>query len=124
MSGFSSVEPELKKVERQLHRKFGHSRWGIDRLMRRAGRRLPTRAHKAAAEIQEARQMAHHPRLARVVDGERLKGSVRVLGDAVRDYDDKARRIDLLLSVLRALAFNLLVLGVIMLVLAHWRGLI
>ncbi|QPM92122.1 hypothetical protein [Pseudooceanicola algae] len=124
MSTIKGVDADLARIERQLQKKLHRRRGNLSGLMRRAGRRLPARAHRAAGEIAAAQELALNPRLARTLDAGRLKAPVRVLDEAVATYDPGKERLDFWLSVLRSLAFNLLALAVVLGLLARWRGLI
>ncbi|KAA2312343.1 hypothetical protein E0K93_17350 [Puniceibacterium sp. HSS470] len=115
---------DLDKTERALKDAFNRETGDIVSLMRYAGRRLPRGAHRAAAEIEQARLLSEHPKLSRQLDQHRLRRPFRRVDTAVAAYDGKDRRKGLVLGVLSSMAFNVLVFLALLIAFARWRGLI
>ncbi len=122
------VEPDLHAIEQKalaaLRKQLGVKARDLPRGMKRAGRRLPRDAHRAAEVISTAKTQLAHPKLARMVDGQAVTAAEVDLHAHLSKIDPKERRKDAILSMLGAQAFN--VLGVIALVIAlmAWRGLL
>ncbi len=92
-----------------MQKKFNYGNKDLATMMRKAGRRMPRRAHRAADRILSMQQIAAHPRLSRQLDYRALKPAFRVMARAVRDYDPAARRIALRRDIGVTLAFGLFV---------------
>lgn len=117
----NAIEQNLLNV---LRVKLGVKARNLSRGMKRAGRRLPRDAHRAAEVISNAKAQLAHPKLARMVDFHSVISAETLLHSHLEKIDPKERRKDALLSMLGTQAFN--VLGVIVLVigLMAWRGLL
>lgn len=121
-------ESEIIGIERKtldrLREKLGVKAPNLERAMKRAGRRLPREAHRAASVLVTAKSHASHPRLSRMIDPVAVQNAQAALGGYLDRIDPKKRRTDRILSMLAAQALNLL--GVIALVigLMLWRGLL
>jgi len=96
---------------------------GAETRLARAGRKLPRRGRRAAAEIvQTSRRMAH-PRLARLHDPARLDAAFDSLTAHLRRIDPAERRRQAVLSVLAVILVNLMIVGLGVWAVLHWRGL-
>lgn len=122
MTERSGIESMAEALSRQLDRAFGTGEVSLETALRKVGRRLPRRARRDGAKVAEAERMAAHPRLASRID----RDAVLRAGDRLRRnleaVDPGAGRTDLILSILRSVAVNLLILAVGLLALARWRG--
>lgn len=113
-----------QKALKALRGKLGVKARDLRRGMKRAGRRLPRDAHRAAEVISNAKAHLGHPKLGRMVDLHSVSTAETVLHTHLDKIDPKERRKDLILSMLGTQAFN--VLGIVALVvgLMAWRGLL
>ena len=80
--------------------------------LHRAGRLLPRFARRAGAEVAQAETMMGHPRLAALVDADRVDRAAGILGDHLKGIDPKERRKTRALHLLASVVFNLALLGV------------
>lgn len=88
----------------------------------RAGRRLPYRVRREAAYLAEAESMAANPRLARLVDPGRFAAAQEAVTAHLAAIDPRERLITRVVGVAATIAFNLLVLAVLLVLLLRWRG--
>lgn len=107
-----------------LRAKLGTRGATLGTRLRRAGRRLPRHARRAGAEILRAQGMADHPRLWRLVDTAAIEAAFDTLDRSLKPIDPRARRKDMALGIAGSVVFSLLMLGVGIVLLLKWRGLI
>lgn len=107
-----------------LRLKLGVKARDLPRAMKRAGRRLPKDAHRAADVMIAAQAQAGHPKLARMVDGLAVDAAAARLHEHLAKIDPKERRKDIILSMLGAQAFNILAVIALVVGLLLWRGLL
>ncbi|MGR3454373.1 hypothetical protein [Pseudooceanicola sp.] len=122
MADMTDISDEARQLEELLDRGFGTGGQGLATALRKAGRRLPRRIRRAGQAVVQAEMMAGHPKLVRQIDRRRLGQEAARLRSYLEEIDPKARRIDMALTILRSLALNALLLGALLLALAHWRG--
>jgi len=96
----------------------------LARQIRKAGRQLPRRVAREARFLAEAGALANHPKMARQVDPARLESARRTVTDYLTAIDPAKQRTDRLLRFLAALALNFLALGVLVVAVLRWRGLV
>lgn len=118
---FTTIE---KKALGALQLKLGVKAVDLRSGMKRAGRRLPKDAHRAAEVIGAAKMQAAHPKLARMVDASAVEAAAERLHGHLEKIDPKERRKDLVLSMLGAQAFNILAVIALVVGLMIWRGLL
>lgn len=111
---------DVDRLERTLRKKLNRKDGNFAELVAQAGRRLPRYARKAAEKIVSAQALDTHPKLSRQVDHPALKGPVRKMTFALDSYDPRARRIGLTLDVLSSVAFNLLLLALVLFVMLRY----
>ena len=107
-----------------LQVKFGVKARDLPSGMRRAGRRLPKDAHRAATVITTALAHSAHPKLGRMIDTETVVAADVALHAHLEKIDPKERRKDAILSVLGTQAFNVLAVIALVVGLMYWRGLL
>lgn len=121
-------ESELFGIEQKMlgriREKLGVRAASLDRAMKRAGRRLPREAHRAAGVLVTAKSHASHPRLSRMIDPHSVEHAVSSLNAHLDKIDPKERRKDAILSMLGAQALNLLGVVALVIGLLLWRGLL
>lgn len=107
-----------------LEQKLGLRKGPLGRRADRAGRRLPGWVRRNLHQIDEARRMADNPRLARMVDAGALERAYASAVEHLKTIDPKERRKDRWLGMASSMAFNLLLLAVLVLALLRWQGMI
>ncbi len=119
---------DLKAIEQKaliaLRAKLGVRARDLQRGMKRAGRRLPRDAHRAAEVISNAKAQLAHPKLARMVDLHSVSTAEAVLHRHLDKIDPKELRKDAVLSMLGTQAFNILLVFALVIALMAWRGLL
>lgn len=95
----------------------------LQAAVRRAGRRLPRGLRSKAAVLVEALEMSENPKLARRLDYSATKSAYRDLVAYLETLDLKEERRTQRLNLLAGIAFNLLILGVLVLLWLRWQGL-
>lgn len=88
----------------------------------RAGRRLPRRIRREALFLAEAEAMAANPRLARLVDPVRFAAAQDAVAGHLAAINPRERLITRMIGVAATIAFNLLVLAVLLVSVLRWRG--
>lgn len=122
------TEPDLIAIERKaldaLRAKLGVRAHDLPRGMKRAGRRLPRDAHRAASVIINAKAQSGHPKLGRMLDFHSVASAETVFHEYLEKIDPKERRKDVVISMLATQAFNVLVVIALVVGLMAWRGLL
>lgn len=113
---------KLEEVEKALRKVFGGKPGTFEDALRRAGRRLPRGARRAGEEVIAAQQLAGHPGLRMRIDWAKVNRSLDRVRDSLKGVDLKDRRKGFVIGALASLAFNLILLFVLILVVARWRG--
>lgn len=103
---------------------FGGKPETLEAGLKRAGRRLPSRARKAGAMIVAAQAQAGHPKLQQQLDGKALEKAFDRLDEGIGSVDAGELRKRWWLGMLAAAAFNLLVVFAVFVAVARWRGLL
>ena len=121
-------ELDINAIEQKalgaLQAKLGVKARDLQRGMKRAGRRLPKDAHRAADVILAALAQAGNPKLARMIDENAVQAAAARLQGHLDKIDAKERRKDMILSVLGTQAFNILAVIALVVGLMMWRGLL
>lgn len=107
-----------------LRLRLGVKARDLPRGMKRAGRRLPKSAHRAAQVISTAVAHGSHPKLSRQIDPKAVLTAQAELHMQLEKIDPKERRKDAILSFLGTQAFNLLLVIALVVGLMYWRGLL
>ncbi|WP_422828133.1 hypothetical protein [Thalassococcus sp. BH17M4-6] len=107
-----------------LESRFGARRGGLARRSGKVGRDLPRAVRHDLDRVSQAEIMLAHPKLALRVDQAAVLAAAERAEAHLTDVDARDRRRGRLLGMLGALVFNLLLLGVILLLLLRWRGLV
>ncbi|WP_323785165.1 hypothetical protein [Thalassovita sp.] len=123
---FDPVEFEKKQAElaQLLSEKFGASSGDLQRRMRKVGRRVPKRLHKAAKTITDAEAQAGHPKLRQFIDPAAVNRAYADIRTYLKTIDVTDRRKSAVLSVLGGLSFNLLLAVALLLGFLLWQGLL
>lgn len=107
-----------------MEKHLGVKAKSFERACKSAGRRIPHRLRKPADRLAEAAQMAQNPKLQRYMDARALDADYRALRDWLgkKDYieERKTRR----LNTAALLAFQVLLIAVLLIAVLRWRGMI
>ena len=107
----------------QMQSRLGIKGSSLDVQAAKAGRKLPRKAKRAAAELAEASRLAGHPKLALQVDTENAAQNVALLKKYIGRGTAPDRR-NKRIQILRGIAMNLIVIFAIYLLVVLSRGLI
>ena len=94
----------------------------LARQIARAGRALPRPVAREARFLAQAAQIAANPRLVRMIDPARVDSAHRPVRDHLRGVDRADRRRARLIGIASVIAFNLLVVAVLVIAVLVWRG--
>jgi hypothetical protein len=97
---------------------------GLAEKLRRGRRLLPRRVQAAAQALEEAAAMAQNPKLLLQVDQEAAAEAYDICLKHLGAVNRKARRRGAALNVAASVAFSILAVGVLVIALLVWRGLI
>lgn len=104
--------------------KFGFRAKTLSRAMKKIGRRVPARLHRQAEVLVEAQRLGGHPKLMMQVDSVAIGKAFDEIVAHLETIDVADRRKGVLLNLAAALAFNVLVVVVLVTLVLRWRGLI
>ncbi len=124
MSQQTEFQIQIVQTLHLLRKKLGVRGKTLAESVRRARRRLPKQVYRQALELARAEPMAEHPKLHLVLDMPRLDKAAQDVQSFLRAINLADRRWGRFLDILGSMAFNLLVLGALVLVLVLWRGLV
>ena len=96
----------------------------LDAQIRRAGRLLPRKIRAEAAFLIQANQLVQNPKLARMINSDRAQSAHDAVAAYLRSIDPKDRLKGRLLNMLGMLAFNLLLVGGLVVAILVWRGIV
>lgn len=107
---------DIKPLRQLLEKKLGARGRSFDAQVRKAGRRLPSKARKQAAQIIEAETLATHPKLAGQADLDGARQAAKDLKAYLKSVDGTDRYRGAFLGWATALVANLIIAGVIAIV--------
>lgn len=90
--------------------------------LRKAGRRLPRSVRKRGAELMRAEMLAHNPKTARQIDFAQVDQAYEYMRAHLESIDVGEVRKSRLLSLTGAIVANLLLVILLFVVWAWWRG--
>ncbi|MCL3880945.1 hypothetical protein [Marivita sp. GX14005] len=118
-----AITDQAEELCALMAHRLGQRRGPLSRRLARSRRRLPASVRSDIARIAEADAMAQNPRLAARTD----PGATQAEFERARSYlagiDIKDRRKGQILSVLGSVAFDLLVVTILVITVLRWRGL-
>ena len=109
-------------LARLAGQKFSFEADGLQKAMRKVGRRVPKALHRQAAVLIEAEQLAGHPKIRLGLDAEKVAAAEAGLRAGLEAVDPADRRKGFVLGLLGGLAFNLIAAFVLLVVFLKWRG--
>lgn len=89
---------------------------------RKAGRQLPRPVRRDLAFLVQAEGLMHNPKLARMVDANRIDTAHRNAIAYLQTVNPNARRKDMLLTITASIGLGVLVVGVVLLYVLVQRG--
>lgn len=92
--------------------------------LRKAGPYLPKRLRKAGQTIVNTHKLSVHPRLSRMGDPAPVNTAFQELTKFLKDIDPSERRKTMVLRWLGMQVVNLAVIGVLVVLLLRWQGVI
>lgn len=117
-----SINARAARIMAGLEQAFGVRAKDLSAALRRTGRRLPRRLHKAAGQVTAAQAYGGQPKLMRQVDSDALDHAEREVLDYLNRIDRADRRRGRLLNTAGLVAFNLLLVVAAFLVWMWWSG--
>ncbi|WP_102109454.1 hypothetical protein [Oceaniglobus roseus] len=113
---------QAQEIADLIGARLGVGGTGLETKLRRAGRLLPRRIRREAEQLAQAARLAEHPRLAKQLH---LMDHDRAYRDCKRfleGIDGSERIVRALLGFVTTNAFNVLVIGALLIALLLWRG--
>ena len=120
----SDIAAKVAEVSALIEARIGPKGPDLGRQLRRTGRRLPSAMRRQGAVLEQAQRMAGHPRLYRQIDGAAVALAHARLITHLETVDPLDRRRGTLLGLASVNAFNLLVVGALIVAILRWRGLV
>lgn len=124
MNETKNIHVQAEAVRTLFETQMGVHAKTLAMAVRRAGRRLPRRARAKADVLIEALQQSENPKLARRLDYTKTHSAYRDLVAFLETLDLAEQKRTQRLNLLAGIAFNLLILGVLVLLWVRWQGLI
>lgn len=120
--GQRSAAELAEALSELLHRNLGARGVGLEARLAHAGRRLPARIRRRAAEIVDAEKRAENPRLARMNDPAALARAFAEVETHLRRIDPAQRRRGAVISLAASLSLALIGAGGGLIAVLVWRG--
>ncbi|TMV09685.1 hypothetical protein FGK63_01030 [Ruegeria sediminis] len=124
MSEDTVIQDQIAATIALLRKKLGVRGKTLAASLRRAKHRLPRRIYAHAMQLARAEPMAQHPKLRLTLNTPQLNDAAHEVQTHLRAIDLADRRRGWFLGMLGGMAFNILLLLVLIFVLLRWRGLI
>jgi hypothetical protein len=96
----------------------------LERQLRRAGRLLPRKIRAEAAFLVQANLLVQNPKLARMINADRVGQAHDTIADYLRRIDPKERAKTRALNYAGFIAFNILLLAGVVIAVLVWRGIV
>jgi hypothetical protein len=122
MMDAKDIARKVEAVQELLTLKFGIKRAPLEKMLARAGRRIPKRMQAKIKVLIEAQRLAGHPKLARQMDGEVVVRAYDDVTAHLKSIDVADRRKGRILGLAGIVVFNLLFVIVAFVVWMWWRG--
>ena len=122
MMDAKDIAQKVEGVQELLTLKFGIKRQPLDKMLKRAGRRVPKRMQAKAQVLIDAEHLAGHPKLARQMDAAAVGRAFEDLNTHLKSIDVSERRKGRVLGLAGILVFNLLFVITAFILWMWWRG--
>ncbi|WP_158968755.1 hypothetical protein [Chachezhania sediminis] len=124
MQAQADIAQELQALSQLAHEKLGTSGKTVAESFRRTRGLLPRRLRAKARVLAAAEPLASHPKLHLMLDTASLDRDAKEIRAHLASVDPKERHKGWWLGWAAALAFNILLVMVLLIVVLRWRGLI
>lgn len=118
------IEQKVRRLQDLLKQKFRIETADLGVGLKKAGRRLPRRVRKAGAVLVEAETNVGHPKLAQMADAKAVARAFQTIETHLTGIDVADRRKGAVLGVLGSIAFNLILVFLIVMLVLWWRELV
>ena len=126
--GIEKIRPMTDEVAVLIAARFGGLRRGhqadLESMMRKRGAALPRKLRREALFLMQADRMAGQPNLARQVDLDRLERAHKALTGYLRPLGQGSRLRGGAARIAASVVLGLLILGLILIWIVTWRGLV
>ncbi len=95
---------------------------GLEAKLRKGRRLLPRKVRGAADILVQAAKMAQNPKLLLQIDHEAVASAYDICVRHLGAINQAERRMTAVVGVAGSIAFSVLVVGVLLLAVLHWRG--
>ena len=120
----ATLNDQTTHLSQLMGQKLGVGGKGLSARTRRAGRALPAKVRRAADALSEAEAAAGHPKLAQQADPAALDQAYRTATEWLEPIDRPAKRRAAVMDWIAGTAFNFLLIGLAVLAVLLWRGLL
>lgn len=117
-----SLDNDVARIGRLIEQRLGIKGVDFADQLRRCGRWLPRSVRRDGARLAEAHQTLSHPNLSRQVDTGAARAAAERMATHLQTIDPRQRRRTRILGILSVIAFNLLVVFVVLVCVLVWRG--
>jgi hypothetical protein len=124
MIDLKTVRRDIDAASEKLRTRLGARGRTLTQRLKRAGRALPKPARQAGWRLVELEKLLANPRLRRLVSRPELDTALADLNVHLDKVNPSERRKDRLLGFVGSAVGNLLLLGVLVIILLRWRGLV
>lgn len=118
----NSLDAQTDEIRQLMRQKLGVRGRDFPTALARAKRRLPKALRKEGQALAAALPLADHPRLGQTLDRARLDRAAGALREHLGTIDPSEGRKALLFSILGSVAFNLLLVMLLIVVVLRWQG--
>ncbi len=116
------IETRIETVRGMIREKLRIRAKTLEGQTRKAGRLIPRSIRRNINELLEAQALAQHPKLSRMLDHAALDDAQTRITAFLDGIDPAERRKDKILSLLGVIAFNLLLIGALIVTWMWWTG--
>lgn len=118
------LAPQIDDIRSLLETQLRVRGATLDKQIHRAGRMLPRKIRAEAAFLVQANMLVQNPKLARMISADRTQKAHDVVATYLRGIDPKDRRKGRILNIAGLLAFNMLLIGGLVVAYLVWRGIV
>ena len=118
------LTPHIDDIRRLLETQLRVRGATLAKQVQRAGRQLPRKIRTEAAFLVQANMLVQNPKLARMISPDRTQKAAETVATYLRGIDPRDRLKGRILNIAGILAFNLLLVGGLVVVVLVWRGIV
>lgn len=123
MTDPATYQSKADALHAKLETRLGLKTKRFEARLTKAMGRFPKPVRRAAKTILDARAQMQHPKLARLVDPAGLDNAFDTVQRHLKTVDIQEERITRILGTLGAMVFNLVLLGLGLVLFLRWQGL-